>query len=153
MEISQKRKTELLHKPTILLLGTYLKKRKKKNTTLKGYMYPIFKAALFTTASIWKQSKCPSTDEWIRKVKVKSPSHVWLCYPTDCSLPGSSVHGILQARILEWVAISFSRVSSQSRDQTWVSHIGGRCFNLWATREPLNGKEDVVCMCWNTAQP
>ena len=44
-----------------------------------------------------------------------------LCDPMDCSLPGSSVHGILQARILEWVAISFSRVSSQCRDQTWVS--------------------------------
>ena len=43
------------------------------------------------------------------KVKVKSLSHVRLCNPVDCSLPGSSVHGILQARILEWVAISFSK--------------------------------------------
>ena len=55
--------------------------------------------------------------------------------PVDCSLPGFSVHGILQARILEWVAISFSRGSSQPRDGTQVSHIGGRRFNLWATRE------------------
>ena len=55
--------------------------------------------------------------------------------PVDCSLPSSSVHGILQARILEWVAISFSRGSSWPRDRTWVSHIGGRCFNLWATSE------------------
>ena len=53
----------------------------------------------------------------------------------DCSLPGSPVHGILQARILEWVAISFSRGSSQPRDWTQVSCIAGRCFNLWATRE------------------
>ena len=52
--------------------------------------------------------------------------------------PGSSVHGILQARILEWVAISFSRGSSQPRDGTWVSSIAGRCFILWATREVLN---------------
>ena len=52
--------------------------------------------------------------------------------PVDCSLPGSSIHGILQARILEWVAICFSRGSSQPRDRIWVSHIGGRCFNLWA---------------------
>ena len=44
-----------------------------------------------------------------------------LCNPTDCSPPGSSVHGILQARILEWVAISSSRGSSQPRDQTRVS--------------------------------
>jgi len=46
----------------------------------------------------------------------------------DCSLPGSSVHGIFQARVLEWVAISFSRGSSQPRDQTQVSHIVGRHF-------------------------
>ena len=58
-----------------------------------------------------------------------------LCDPMDCSLPGSSIRGILQARILEWVAISFSRGSSQPRDWTQVSRIGGRCFNLWATRK------------------
>ena len=66
---------------------------------------------------------------------VKSLNRVWLCNPVDCSPPGSSVHGILQARILEWVAISFSRGSSWPRDRTQVSHIAGRCFNLWATRE------------------
>ena len=49
-----------------------------------------------------------------------------LCDPMDCSLPGSSVHGILQARILEWVAIPFSRGSSRTGDQTPVSHIAGR---------------------------
>ena len=49
----------------------------------------------------------------------------------------SSVHGILQARILEWVAISFSRGSSQFRDWTQVFCIAGRLFNLWATRETL----------------
>ena len=51
-----------------------------------------------------------------------------LCDPTDCSLPGFSVHGIFQARVLEWVAISFSRGSSRPRDWTWVSQIVGRCF-------------------------
>ena len=55
--------------------------------------------------------------------------------PMDCSLPGSSVHGILQARILEWFAISFSRGSSQPRGRTQVSRIAGRCFTIWATRE------------------
>ena len=44
----------------------------------------------------------------------------------DCSPPGSSVHGILQGRILEWVAISFSRGPFQPRDQTWVSHTAGK---------------------------
>ena len=56
----------------------------------------------------------------------------------DYSLPGSSVHEILQARILEWVAISFSRVSTQPRDQTWVSCIAGRFFTNWATKEVTN---------------
>ena len=61
-----------------------------------------------------------------------------LCDPTDCmdcSLSGSSVHGILQARILEWVSISFSRGSSKARDRTWVSCIVSRFFTVWATRE------------------
>ena len=52
--------------------------------------------------------------------------------PMDCSLPGSSVHGISQARILEWVAISSSRGSSQPRDRTWVSCIAdGDAFTCW----------------------
>ena len=57
------------------------------------------------------------------------------CDPMDCSLPGSSVHGILQARIREWVAVPFSRGSSQPRDQTHVSCIAGRFFTDWASRE------------------
>ena len=48
--------------------------------------------------------------------------------PMDCSLRGSSIHGIFQARVLEWVAISFSRGSSRPRDRTWVSHIASRWF-------------------------
>ena len=62
-------------------------------------------------------------------------SYPTLCYPMDCSLPGSTVHGIFQARILEWVAISFSRRSSWPRDRTWVSCVVGRCFPIWATRD------------------
>ena len=57
-----------------------------------------------------------------------------LSEPMDCSLPGSSIHGILQARILEWVAISLSRGSSQPRDQTLVFHTSGRFFTIWATK-------------------
>ena len=70
-----------------------------------------------------------------RKVKVKVKSCLTLCDPMGCSLPGSSIHGILQARVLEWVAISFSRGSSRPRDRTQVSHIVGRRFTIWATRE------------------
>ena len=71
-----------------------------------------------------------------KKVKVLvTQSCPNLCNPMDCSLPGFSVHGILQTRLLEWIAISFSRGSSQPRDQTWVSRITGRFFIIWATRE------------------
>ena len=56
-----------------------------------------------------------------------------LCDPMDCSLPCSSIHGIFQGRILEWVAISFSRRASRPRDWTRVSHIVGKCFTVWAT--------------------
>ena len=58
-----------------------------------------------------------------------------LCDPMDCSLPGSSVHGILQARILEWVVMHFSRGSSQPRDQTFHSCIGRRILYNCATWE------------------
>ena len=61
----------------------------------------------------------------------------------DCSPPSSSIQGILQARILEWVAISFSRGSSRPRDRTQVSHIAGRRFNLCATREAYQGLHGV----------
>ena len=54
---------------------------------------------------------------------------------THCILPGSSVHGILQVRILEWVARPSSRESSQPRDLTPVSHITGGFFTIWAIRE------------------
>ena len=60
---------------------------------------------------------------------------LWLCDPMDCGLPGSSVHGSFQARILEWVAISFSRSSSRPRDWIRVSCIVGRRSTIWATRE------------------
>ena len=72
------------------------------------------------------------------KVKVLvAQSCLTLCDPLDCSPPGFSVHGILQTKILEWVAIPFSRGSSRPRDQTQVSHIVGRFFTFWPTREAL----------------
>ena len=60
-----------------------------------------------------------------------------LCDPMDYSLPGSSVHGTFQARLLEWVATSFSRRSSQSRDWNRVYCVIGRRFTVWANREAL----------------
>ena len=71
---------------------------------------------------------------WRVKVSV-TQSCLTFWDPMDCSLPCSSVHGILQARILEWVAIPFSKGPSQPRDQTQVSFIAHRFFAVWATRE------------------
>ena len=76
--------------------------------------------------------------EYLIYVKVKvlvAQSHLTLHNPMDCSPPGSSVHGILQARILEWVSIPFSRGSS--RKQTQFSCIAGRFFTVWAMWEVL----------------
>ena len=73
-------------------------------------------------------------------------SHVQLFAsdPMNCSPPGSSVHGILQARILEWIAMPFSRASSRPRDRTQVSCIAGRFFTIWTTREASIGKQMCV---------
>ena len=73
------------------------------------------------------------------EVKVAQPC-LTLCDPMD----SSSVHGILQARILEWLAFPFSRGSSQPRDQTQVSHIAGRFFTSWATREAHSEKHCYI---------
>ena len=59
-----------------------------------------------------------------------------LCNPMDCNPPGSSVHGIFQARIVEWLAIPFSRGFSRPRDWTQVSCIACVFFTVWATMEP-----------------
>ena len=65
--------------------------------------------------------------------KCQSFSHVRLFVtPMDFSPPGSSARGISQARMLEWAAIPFSGGSSQTRGQTWVSHVAGRFFIVWA---------------------
>ena len=75
---------------------------------------------------------------WKWKVKVLiAQSCQTLGDPVDCTPLGSSVHGTLQARILQWVAILFSRGSSQPRVQTQVSCTAGRFFTIWATREAL----------------
>ena len=82
----------------------------------------------FTLMGGRKQEKCsppgmPINLSLVLKNVVQSLNHVWLCDPMNCSLPGSSVHRILLGRILEWIAISFSRGSSQPSDWTCVSCI------------------------------
>ena len=76
-----------------------------------------------------------------------------LCNPTDCSSPGSSVHGILQAGILELIAMSSSRGSSQPRDWTCEPCITGRFFTIWAAREALGWGRGPKCSIFSRPQP
>ena len=82
-----------------------------------------------------------------RKENEVTQSCLTLCDPMDCSLPGSSVHGIFQARVLECIAISFSRGSSGPRNWTRVSCIAGRRLTVWATREAPE-KQDRLAKMW-----
>ena len=80
-----------------------------------------------------------------KKVKIKV---IQLC-PTLCDPMDSAVHGILQARILEWVTFPFSRGSSQSRDRTQVSCFAGGFFTSWATKEaPKLSSRHLINICW-----
>ena len=89
---------------------------------------------LFLSLFKWHFVISTSGPFYLLKVKV-AQSCPTLCDPIDCSPQGSSVHGILQARILEWVAVPFSKGSSQPRDWIHVSHTAGRFFIVWATSE------------------
>ena len=84
----------------------------------------------------------------VKSKEVKWSEVAQLCLtlgdPMDYNPPGSSIRGIFEARVLEWVAIFFSRGSSQPRDQTQVSGIAGRHFILWATR--VEGRPDSKCV-------
>ena len=103
--------------------------------------YKIFKIKLhFMKIKFYEENK---TEIWVQVevsfvVFLVTQSCPTLCDPVDCSPQGSSVHRIFQARILEWVAISCSKGSSQSRDWTfvsWVSWIAGRLFTHQGNRE------------------
>ena len=84
--------------------------------------------------NLWSVSGMCIIKEHKKNAEV-AQSCLTLCNPMDCSLPGSSIHGIFQARILEWVAISFFRGSSRPRDWTRVACIVGRRFTIWTARE------------------
>ena len=97
------------------------------------------------TRSTWLWGKGPLLWLcWFLEVKVKLSQ---LC-PNLWDPMDYTVHGILQARILEWVAFPFSRGSSQPRDRTQVSHIAGRFFTSWATREALLENPQLILCKW-----
>ena len=106
--------------------------------------WPIQRLTHHLKALFSKECKLNSANEWSLCVCVCTITQVCvlvaqpcltLCDPTDCNPPGSSIHGILQARVPEWVAIAFFRGSSWPRDRTQISHIEGRHFTIWATRD------------------
>ena len=89
-------------------------------------MSPALAGRFFATSAAWEARIGTESES---DVAQSCPT---LCDPMDCSLSGSSVHGVFQARVLEWIAISFSRGSSRPRNRIWVSRIVDRCFTVWA---------------------
>ena len=75
------------------------------------------------------ESESESVSHWVLSDSIVTP--------VDCSLPGCSVHGLLQAKILEWIAMPSSRGSFRPRDWSWVFCIAARFFTVWATRESI----------------
>ena len=104
---------------------------------------------------IFIKSRVPFLSCDIKIISVSRQSCSTLCDSMDCSLPSSSVHGISQARALEWIAIPFSREFSRSRNQTQVSCIVGKFFTIWApsyflflSPKTIGGvKREGVCIC------
>ena len=88
----------------------------------------------FSRQEHWSGLPFPSPMLESEKWKWSRSVCLTLSDPMDCTLPGSSIHGIFQASVLEWVAISFSRESSRPRDETQVSCIVGRRFTVWARK-------------------
>ena len=148
MEVPWKMKNRVTKWPCDPTLG--LISRKEENSNSKMYMHSNVSWSTIYNSQHMDTEICPSTKEWIKKILcvyihngiLLSHNKEWNnaicsnmdkcliaqscltpCDPMNCSLPDSSVHGISQARILEWVAISSSRGSSHPRDWTCISHI------------------------------
>ena len=113
--------TPLYHGTTVCLWGTV---NARYYMGLQRVFVPLF----------WSCS-CSIIPLGFTYKRKKESEGVSLCNPVDCSPPGFSVHGIFQARVPVWIAISFSGESSRPGNQTQVSGIAGRHFTLWDTRE------------------
>ena len=131
----------ILTKPYSLISCLHLRHLDFMVFYLPGFQFPKHKG-------YWALSFKRAVGPWTSRKSFKAVAvHACLvtqmcltfCDPMDCSLPGSSVHGILQARILEWVAMPSSWGSSQPTDRTQVSCIAGEFLAIWATREAQDG--------------
>ena len=115
------------------------------STSLNQFMKHLLGPKLSSDASLnfiaWAfegSGGVTSFGRWKKESEV-AQSCLTLCHPMDCSLPGFSVHGIFQARVLEWVGISFSRGSSQPRDWTWVSYVSCIAGGFFTTSTTIIG--------------
>ena len=107
----------------------------------------LFRKDVLTYIHTCKNNRCHcltpfllcTRSSWCAVLCLVAQSCPTLCDPMDCSPPGSSIHGILQARILEQVTMPSSRASSQPKDRTQVSHIADGFFSIWATRGAFSG--------------
>ena len=113
---------------------------------LEKFLFLQTKGSDMANAAFWERRLYRCTCYWVQvhTTCMKSESAVLvahscptLCNAVDSRLWGSSLHGILQARIMEWIPVSYSRGSSQPRNQTHVSLIAGEFFTFWATREAI----------------
>ena len=102
--------------------------------SLCSYIFSMWSQLLLIISGVSQFTERFYQAKWKSEVAQSCPT---LCNPMDSSippqssnLPGASIHGIFQARVLEWVAISFSRGSSWPKDRTWVSHVAGRRFTV-----------------------
>ena len=117
---------------------------------ITGDFEHLFRVHTDSLCLLFCQLKNRVISSWLTLVSVPVRSAVsgTLCNPEDCSPPGSLVHGILQARILGWVAISFFGVFSWPRDWTRVSCLGRQILYLWATEEARWLIIRVTCIFW-----
>ena len=123
--------------PSMFLWTSYHHASIPSSIKLRPFCNPLFPYQVYSALSV---SYLLSSESGNCCLVAKSC--LTLCHPMDCSPPGYSIHGISQARILEWVVISFSKGSSWPRDWTFISCIGRQIPYHWATREahPVRAK-------------
>ena len=149
----------LLNKYSFCVLGrnTHLGWRHRKPPNLSSFIQPLLLPTVAKIHSQWRKVANAIFNQMHYSINMYSrleqkpvcvcmllsQSCLTLCDPMDMSLSGSSVHGILQAIILEWAVILFSRGFSPHRARTQVFCVAGRFFTIWATREALNKNQSV----------
>ena len=120
---------------------------------LEGGLSVCIILRMLSSAPWWSSLPLMQDPPLFNQVKVKvTQSCPTLCDLSNYSPSGSSVHRILQGRILEWIAMPFSRGSSQPIERTWVSCIAGKFFTVWGAREALFHKRTIQTLLEGTSE-